>query len=232
MHLSHSLQLCWVKLALQNDWVWSSWQTQYTRSAVSGWCAHSWSISCDPEDFLLCPFCLAFYVKCELYRHCRQCTFRYDHDAPMKVFVASWSAVLLGLITDDNSIRAELSQHVMSWIRTHTGYDLLEIILCIVNEMGLQAEHLVSGPVLRRCIEYTRTVFWCAEVYQGCSWWASLVLQMSTHEYMLYTCANMLVNKLFGNNSISTFAYVSLTNSHARQFLVFAVFEQVDHEYR
>ena len=70
-----------------------------------------------PEDFLPCTFCLAFYVKRELYRHCSKCKFRLD-DASVNSFIASGRALLLGSITDDDSVDlAELNEHVVPRMR-------------------------------------------------------------------------------------------------------------------
>ena len=68
-----------------------------------------------PEDFLPCTFCLAMYVKRELYRHCRACKFRPDA-APLKGFVASGRALLLGS-TAAAGVYAELNEHVVPRMR-------------------------------------------------------------------------------------------------------------------
>jgi len=52
------------------------------------------------EDFLPCTFCLGFYVKQELYRHCSQCKCRHVY-APLKGFIMSGRALLHGSTTDN-----------------------------------------------------------------------------------------------------------------------------------
>ena len=67
-------------------------------------------------DFLPCEFCLQFFVKRELYRHCTECKFRMP-DAPIDGFVASGRNLLDGSINGNSNIGAELAEQVISRMR-------------------------------------------------------------------------------------------------------------------
>lgn len=66
------------------------------------------------DEFLPCQFCFLFFVKHELYRHCRQCKFRSD-SSPIKGFVNAARALLLGSVSTGDS--KELNEDVISRMR-------------------------------------------------------------------------------------------------------------------
>lgn len=69
------------------------------------------------DDFLPCQFCLVFFVKDELYRHCQKCQFRSDTSS-LKGCVGAARALLLGSLTADGSgDQSELSEHVLPQMR-------------------------------------------------------------------------------------------------------------------
>jgi len=66
-----------------------------------------------PFMFMLCTFCLQFFVRDELYRHCRECKFCAADD-PKKGFVSMAQALLEGYVSAENNCSAELKEHVFS----------------------------------------------------------------------------------------------------------------------
>ena len=71
-----------------------------------------------PSDFLPCQFCFVFFVKTELYRHCRDCKFR-SLSAPEKGFIAAGRALVEGALHADGTSRHEqLREHVVPRMRT------------------------------------------------------------------------------------------------------------------
>jgi len=68
------------------------------------------------EEFMPCTFCLQFFVRDELYRHCRECKFRAA-DSPEKGFVSMAQALLEGYVSAENNCSAELKEHVFSRMR-------------------------------------------------------------------------------------------------------------------
>jgi len=80
--------------------------------------ARSPKLSRAADDFLPCQFCLQFYVKGELYRHCGTCRFRVA-GSPDRGFLSAGRALLLGSLNSNVSrYQRDLQTHVISRMRT------------------------------------------------------------------------------------------------------------------
>jgi len=70
-----------------------------------------------PEDYVPCPFCMAFTIRKELWRHCAKCEHK-PHVVPDRSYVATGMILLEGALTDGGAaIDPALKEHVIDKMR-------------------------------------------------------------------------------------------------------------------